>query len=283
MTQYSLSDLGVPEWVDGYVGLADHATAWARMTPNRFRHGHDEVELHLIARGVASYLLGDSRLEIGAGTMLWITRGCDHMLVNPDDQSLSRWSMMFRPRVVRRVLRSDAGPLLRASKQPLVRSLTRPAARRLMRAFEEIAQQASRSVALLNAGVAYALALSWHAYQRATEVAPAATLHPAVARAVQLLTGPEGSLGSKDLARCCGLSESHLIRVFAEQIGMSMTEFRNRARLERFFEIYGDGWRTTLSAAALEAGFGSYAQFYRVFRASMGHGPARHRRALTGG
>lgn len=282
MTRYSLSDVGVPEWVDGYLTLADHGTAWARMTPNRFRHGHDEVELHLIARGVASYLLGDRRLEIGAGTMLWIARGCDHMLVNPDDQSLARWSLMVRARTVRRVLRGDAGRLLRGSDQPLVRSLPRPGARRLMRAFAEIAREASRGVDLLNAGVAYALALSWHAYQRATDVAPAATLHPAVARAIQILTSPEDSLSSKDLARLCGLSESHMIRVFAEQIGMSTTEFRNRTRLERFFEVYGDGSRTTLSAAALEAGFGSYAQFYRVFRAIMGHGPAQHRRALQG-
>jgi AraC-like DNA-binding protein len=201
------------------------------------------------------------------------------MLVNADDQGLARWSLMVRTRTVRRVLRGDARVLLRGSDEPLVRSPTRAGARRLMRAYAEITEEASRSVVLLNAGVAYALALSWHAFQHATDVAPGAMVHPAVARAVRLLTGPEDSLSSKELARRCGLSESHLIRVFAQQIGTSVTGFRNRVRLERFLEIYGDGTRHTLSAASLEAGFGSYAQFHRVFRAIMGYGPAEHRRA----
>jgi AraC-like DNA-binding protein len=282
MARYSLTDLQFPQSLDGYLMLADHAAASVRLTPIRSKHGHDEVELHLIARGVAIYLLGDRRLELRDGMMLWIPPGCEHMLVNADDQRLARWSLMVRARTVRRVLRSDAGALLRGADEPLVRSLTRPGARRLMRAYAEITEAASRGTALLNAGVAYALALSWDAFQHAMDVPPTATLHPAVARAVQLLTHPEDALSSKELARRCGLSESHLIRVFAQQIGMSVTEFRNRVRLERFFEIYGDGTRSTLSTASLEAGFGSYAQFHRVFRASMGHAPAEHRRALQG-
>jgi AraC-like DNA-binding protein len=36
--------------------------------------------------------------------------------------------------------------------------------------------------------------------------------------------------------------------------------------LQRFLRLYGRGRRTTALAAALEAGFGSSAQFYRVFR-----------------
>ena len=45
-------------------------------------------------------------------------------------------------------------------------------------------------------------------------------------------------------------------------------------RLQRFLRVYGSGRRTTALAAALEAGFGSYAQFYRVFREETGRNPA---------
>jgi AraC-like DNA-binding protein len=43
--------------------------------------------------------------------------------------------------------------------------------------------------------------------------------------------------------------------------------------------LYGDGRRTTALAAATEAGFGSYAQFYRVLRAETGRTPTTLRRA----
>jgi AraC-like DNA-binding protein len=57
--------------------------------------------------------------------------------------------------------------------------------------------------------------------------------------------------------------------------------FRNQQRLQRFLRLYGTGRRTTALAAALEAGFGSYAQFYRVFRQQAGRSPSALRTAAT--
>ena len=76
------------------------------------------------------------------------------------------------------------------------------------------------------------------------------------------------------LARGAGFSPSHLSRLFKAQMGVSISRFRNQQRLERFLAIYGDGRRTTALAAAHEAGFGSYAQFHRVFRELTGRSPS---------
>jgi AraC-like DNA-binding protein len=56
-------------------------------------------------------------------------------------------------------------------------------------------------------------------------------------------------------------------------MGLSMTRFRNQQRLDRFMRLYGQG-RTTALAAAHQAGFGSYAQFHRVFRKETGRRPS---------
>lgn len=45
--------------------------------------------------------------------------------------------------------------------------------------------------------------------------------------------------------------------------------------------VAGTGRRTTALAAALEAGFGSYAQFYRVFREQTGRSPSALRTAAA--
>jgi methylphosphotriester-DNA--protein-cysteine methyltransferase len=73
-----------------------------------------------------------------------------------------------------------------------------------------------------------------------------------------------------------------LARVFKRDMGMSLVEYRNRLRLDRFW-ILVDGGRPSLLEAALAAGFGSYAQFHRVFRAQRQVTPReylRRRRSL---
>ena len=74
------------------------------------------------------------------------------------------------------------------------------------------------------------------------------------------------AMGGKQIAAKLELSLSRLARVFKAEMGMSLVEYRNRLRLDRF-EVLLDRGRTNLLEAALAAGFGSYAQFHRVFRA----------------
>ena len=64
------------------------------------------------------------------------------------------------------------------------------------------------------------------------------------------------------------------------QMGMSVTDFRNRQRISRFLGRYASADRQNLLTTALEAGFNSYAQFYRVFRDSTGFSPAEFRRRM---
>ncbi len=84
-------------------------------------------------------------------------------------------------------------------------------------------------------------------------------------RAVALL-GEDPALGGKEIADRLGISLSRLARVFKAEMGMSLVEYRNRLRLDRFGALL-EGGRSNLLEAALDAGFGSYAQFHRVFRA----------------
>ncbi|HJP76441.1 MAG TPA: AraC family transcriptional regulator [Pseudonocardiaceae bacterium] len=76
------------------------------------------------------------------------------------------------------------------------------------------------------------------------------------------------------LARTVGLSPGHLSRLFKAQTGVSLSRYRNQQRLHRFQLAYGNGDNITALSAALAAGFGSYAQFYRVFRQETGRTPS---------
>jgi AraC-like DNA-binding protein len=85
-----------------------------------------------------------------------------------------------------------------------------------------------------------------------------------VAAASAMLVDQPG-IGGAELAGKLRVSRGRLARVFRLQMGMSLVEYRNRLRLERF-NLLLDGGCANLLEAARGAGFGSYAQFHRVFR-----------------
>jgi AraC-like DNA-binding protein len=103
---------------------------------------------------------------------------------------------------------------------------------------------------------------------------------PAVVKAAQLLAS-DPAMTSEALGTKLGLSASRMARVFKSDMGMSLVEYRNRLRLERFATLL-DRRGENLLEAALEAGFGSYAQFHRVFLALRGTTPGKFLRARAG-
>ena len=62
-----------------------------------------------------------------------------------------------------------------------------------------------------------------------------------------------------------------LAKHFRDEVGISLVDYRNRLRIEKFLVLAEQG--NNLLEAALDAGFGSYAQFHRVFRRLMGVTP----------
>ncbi len=77
------------------------------------------------------------------------------------------------------------------------------------------------------------------------------------------------------IAEELGISPGHLARSFKSEMGLSLVEYRNRLRIERFLRSV-QGGNESLLGAALEAGFGSYAQFFRVYRKLLGTTPREH-------
>ena len=99
-------------------------------------------------------------------------------------------------------------------------------------------------------------------------------------RAARLLRDEADPLPLDQVAARVGLSASRLSRLFHQQTGVTLVDFRNRQRIQRFLRLYGRGRRVSISQAALDAGFGSYPQFHRVFKQQMGCSPADYRRRL---
>jgi len=100
-----------------------------------------------------------------------------------------------------------------------------------------------------------------------------------VAQALERLqTDPSVSRG--ELAEGLGVSPSKLGKAFRAQMGIAFVDYRNQLRLERFMKLVFPGGGN-VSQAAKSAGFGSYAQFHRVFRALVGKSPKEYLKQQT--
>lgn len=97
--------------------------------------------------------------------------------------------------------------------------------------------------------------------------------HPLVERVLCALSQDVPVTGEQ-LAREFGVSPGHLARTFKREMGVSLVDYRNRLRIDRFFDtVQRNGGAINLLDAALAAGFGSYAQFHRVYRKVAGGTP----------
>jgi AraC-like DNA-binding protein len=125
----------------------------------------------------------------------------------------------------------------------------------------------------LNAGLHHLLLLCWQCQLAGKKLDGATALHPAVRKALELLSEGKEELDLRQLARRCGVSQVHLSRMFASQVSVPLTRYRNYVRLRAFLEQYRQAGKKTITEAAYAAGFGSYAQFHRVFSNAYGCGP----------
>lgn len=228
----------------------------------RPRHFHHEPELNLVAAGTAAVGVGEAVVEVQAGDLICFAPGQDHVLLRASPE-LVLFAVGCRPDV-RVAAKADAGDpagmvlpmrvhLFEHEAAPLVALAAelagRPATPEQLSTFWAVAQQAR---------VAAASGSPLHALTRRALAALAA--HP--------------DLDRRGLARLGGTGPTEIGRHFRRDLGLTLVDYRTRLRLLRFIAQVDRGGGDLLDAA-LEAGFGSYSQLHRTFRAALGCCPSR--------
>jgi AraC-like DNA-binding protein len=235
-------------------------------------HSHDEFEVNLITSGRGTYVIDGEKHAVRARSLVWLFPEQEHFLKN-FSSDFTMWIFVLSPEFAHRMA-GRIGPLAeRRTGSIFLKTLPLTCTRHL----EGVAQELSTGFQPLDChelGLVWWLASAWEAYEHgeANDVGP---LHSAVSRAIALLH-ENASENLKSLARQTGLSPSRLSRLFKQQAGMSITDFRNSLRLEAFLSHHDRHRGEAMFDAAEQSGFGSYAQFSRVFRRQMGCSPENY-------
>jgi AraC-like DNA-binding protein len=278
---------------DGFLYLAESA----RNPPTLKSHHHVELELNLVVRGSISYVVGGRRFTFGRRTLLWLFPAQEHQLVDRTSDA-QNYVAVFKPGLIARAARSEAYRGLRGEKaepESVLQTLLPPDSFELIRQTMErmmagapdadvLNREAGFGVnsdfrfehedpAGLNAGLHHLLLFCWRCQRAGKALDGAVALHPAVRKTLDLLSAQDESLKLDVLAQSAGASPAHLSRMFARQVGVPLSRYRNSLRLGRFLELYRGPEQKTMAEAVYAAGFGSYAQFHRVFTQAYGRGP----------
>lgn len=245
-----------------------------RRRAGRAAEAHRELVVLMGLSDRAQYLIDGSVVPLRRGTVLFALAGQSHVLLS-DTSRFDMWVFLISDRILDAERRADPSfpPLHIADRGPVAPRHLREGP---MTELEGIAQ-AARHAGPLEArdALRYWLARAW-AHWRAAQDATLATVHPAVDRAAHLIRrSPEMSL--EDVAGRVGLSAGRLSKLFGAQTGQGFAAFRAECRLSRVEELLRDRPDLPLMTAALDAGYGSYAQFYRDHVTRTGRPPREMR------
>ena len=242
-------------------------------------HVHDEFEVNLVTSGRGTYLVAGERKVLRPRSLIWLFPEQEHILLD-FTRDFTMWILVLSPEFTEQMV--PRIPIL-AERDP-GSVLMRPLPSKCVRLLDEIAQELSTGFQPLDChelGLAWWLASAWNAYEHG-DSEDAGSLHSAVARAMALLR-EDPSKNLKTLAQETRISPSQLSRLFKRQAGVSITDFRNSLRLDAFVDRCYGARDSAMFAIARDAGFGSYAQFSRVFRRQMGCSPETYYRLARQG
>ena len=257
----------IPEGLQGLCWLS--AAARPRHPRRRSPHSHAEIEANLVETGSCRYLI-DGRVQLlHRGDLFWLFPDQPHMIIDAS-ADMSLWVLIARPGFAPQ--RGLKLPSSAAERPPYARPHRLREADRLHLSGVAAALAACEDDAAHHAdGLAWWLAEAARLTEQ-QEGRVGKPLHPAVIKALSLLeTDP--SLPLPALADAVHVSASRLSHLFVEQLESTVSAHRNQIRLRRFQDRLATEGVRNLTQAAFDAGFGSYAQFARVLRASTGLNP----------
>lgn len=291
---YMLENLKLGPRYDGFLFLAESA----RNPPVLKPHHHVELELNVVVRGTITYVVGGRRFSFGKRTLLWMYPAQEHQLVDRSDDA-QNYVAVFKPTLIADAARGAGYEGLqreRAEVDGVLSNALEPATFDLICRTMEVTvadgldgdvlnREAGFGVGsdfsfehgdpdALNAALRHLLLLCWRCQRGRLAADGAVELHPAVRKALELLGDGIWEDDLARLAKRCGVSEAYLSRLFARQVGVPLSRYRNSTRLGRFLELRRAArGRKTLTELAYEAGFGSYAQFFKIYVQAYGQGP----------
>jgi AraC-like DNA-binding protein len=250
-------------------------------------HFHGQLECLLITRGSATLYLGTRASRVRGGELCWVLPGVPHVMGEFSDD-LDMWVVQFDSSLVESAWRRATGGADGEAHGPF-EGWSVPLGEKLAgRTIVGVTGAESRALSDLAASV-------WTADDRREARTALSELCALTLRVTLANIDLRRELSIGELASCLllsspaidrgaaaaeiGVSEGFLSRTVHRDLGVTFVEHRARTRVAHFLALVRRG-NLNLLSASLDAGFGSYSQFFRTFSRVSGWRPRAY---LQGG
>jgi AraC-like DNA-binding protein len=298
-----LEDLKLGARYDGFLYLVEST----RNPPKLKSHHHIELELNLVVQGTITYVVNGRRSTFQPRTLLWLFPEQEHQLVDRSDNAQCYVSV-FKPSLINKSCRTEAYEGLKRKKhdrEGVLNTLLEPDSFDLIRKTMDSLMQGSLDPNLLNreagfgvgstfsfqhgdpdglnAGLHHLTAAVWAHPAHGESLGRCSTPPPGCASSAQGLERRRLEPGSRPT--CRGLRRERILPEpdLPPADRCSVEPLPQFAAVVPLLERYRQEDPKTLAEAVYAAGFGSYAQFYKVFTQVYGCGPRAAARSRSSG
>lgn len=241
------------------------ARIWRRRDRRRYDHSPRRVpELNIIlgVTGHIQYFVNDSLFQLGPRSLFIAHPSDAHFLVKESSDADATVAAVSQTLL----LNPPSHPTFRTSDIDPQAQVPR---RLGMDAYEELHELGERLIdcryrETLYPGLQWWTHRVWHHWQSAPQAAVAAT-HPGVAEALIIIKS-NCELSIVEVARRAGVSPNHLGALFKREVGMTMSAYKSKTRIDYVEQLCFEHPNMPISVAAYKAGFKDYSSFYRAYK-----------------
>ncbi len=240
-------------------------------------HMHEELEVNIVTSGYANYLILGKRYKMVPGTQVWLFPEHPHLLLEKSND-FEMVIVVFKKKLLKRLVAQGADRVLISKKydQPFVKEHSE---RERIELFKmcKMGIECDHDRALYNSALAFTCLKAWELFKRGAQPNKQVNVSVDIQQCLKLIESTQ-FISLNSLAEKLKLSPSQLSRQFQAQVGLKLSTYKQNIYLERFMKMWTENCDLNFLQGALKAGFGSYAQFHRVFKEKYGCGPASYKR-----
>ncbi len=236
----------------GAIAYAVTSKAHARMTPE---HSHARGQLLAATTGVLVIEAEQQHLLVPQGYAIWLPQFIPHALRT--SHLFNGWSAYLAPSEVLPA-KTQVFPVSGLLREAVLRAASWGISDQLSAAQERVLAVIVDEVASLPS---QDFVLAMPTDRRLVKIASA------------LLENPGDPRPMQDWATWAGIAPRSMTRHFADETGMSFSDWRQRARLMRALELLAAG--TAVTNIALELGYDSLSAFIAMFKRHFGVPPSQ--------
>lgn len=231
-------------------------------------HYHPIPEIYVFLTGICRIQLNNCVHLLQRGTLIWIAPGQVHIIC---DQSLDCTFAVcsLKPQFLKRFELQETLPL-----ETKIFNISEAEVVYLEHFFSMLPPRDHPArIAAIYYGSDHLLRLLKHDILTESHV-----LSPGIEKVLNFLMQSKEKPPLSKLVQLAGMSSTSFQQQFKLQMNMTFSQYWNRLQVRRFLAVYDAGKRHNISEAVYQAGFGSYAQFYRVFTRISGYTPKAFQR-----